>query len=822
MADVTQEVKARLTVEQDGEPEVFGETASEIQGLADTVGSSAAQLSEVADLMARAAEQAQELGTVGQQAIKDFASAMKEASRTDDLDAQAEALKRAATAWRTFGDEAAKAGTLPEKALKDLETQIEQLERQAREMADPLVKGAREAAEALEKVEGSAKKGFSGAEKSVAAARRAIDDYKKSLEAAKAAGGNVTAGQEAELARLEARYKSVVGSIGQFRAEEAAAKKEIDSAEASVGKQITSVNSLGDLLEASGPKWAAFVQGAGLVVGAFSAGYAAGEKLRSILNELTDGGFDRATQGILRMRDAAEAFVGSADTMADKIRLLANQKNIFENLGLEGFSSDLAENQRILNEHQLGIKKSSDSLEEFARKLGLSREELDKQAAALAKNVTAFAAANPQLAQGDLAAILKKPIQEVLDSYAKLGIQVPAQLAGIASAWGIPTSAAEAAAAKAEAVANRILTAITGVTAKTSSELAAQAAGIELAFSKIHFPSLNLEELNRASLQIQKVVDDFSAAGVAIPKSLANIAAQYGVYQDQVGQAVSTVDKLAPSAARASAGLIDVKKSAEGAGSAAAALTERAGSSSDGLIKWSVSAQKASGSAKDLGTDTTEVTRSLDGQRFSIEDTSPSLDELMARYGATARQAQEMGKGATAGGAAVAAAGTQAAQGVGSVRAVAEAMADSAVSALEAASGAQAGASGFSSAGTAASGAKEPLSSAATALGAAGEKASESSPKVAQVGADMDKAAASTQGMSQAAQGVTFAPAVVELDGLRKAASLTAKAMEDELTNAFIVISTKVVGFSGPILAEFQKIIDKAAEAKAALESVEA
>ncbi len=822
MAEVTQEVKARLTVEADGEPEAFNQAAAGIQELASTASSGAEPAAQMAEELARMAESAQELGPVAQGAVREFADAIKEASKTDGLQEQAAALKQAAAAWKTFGEEAKAAGELPAQSLKTLDATIKTLERTSRELAAPLVKGAREASEALDKVEGSAKKGFDGATKHVASARKAIDEYKKSLEAAKAAGQNVTAGQEAELARLEARYNSTVQSIGRFRAEEAAAKKEIDAAEASVGKQVTSVNSLGDILAASGPKWATFVQGAGLVVGAFTAGYAAGEKLRAGLNYLTDGGFDRATQGILRMSEAAEKFVGSADTMADRIRLLANQKNIFEGLGLEGFSNDLEKNQRLLNEHALGIKKNADALDEFSRKIGLNREELDKQSVQLAKNITAFAAANKQIGQGDFAAIFKKPIQELLDSYAKLGTQVPGQLASIAAAWNISTTAAENAATKTEAVASRILAAITGVAAKSSAELATEAAGIEKAFSQIKLPALDTAQFDKARAEIAQVIGDFTAAGVAIPKSLGNIAAQYLVYQDQVGLAVSAVDKVAPSAAGASAGLIELKKSTADAGTAAADLGAKSGTSADGLIKWSASADKAGRSARELGAGTVEVTRSLDGTRFSLENTSPTIDELMEKYGGASDAALDLSQAFTAQGAAATAAGAKALQAAGGVEGLTTAMGEAAGGSLAAAAGSQAGAAGFQSAASAAAGAKEPITSAAAAIGQAGEKAAESAPNVAKVGTEMQTAAGSTEGMSQAAKGVTFAPAVGELDALSAAVKATATSVHDQLINAFILVSSKAGGFSGPILAELQKIIDKAGEAKAALESVEA
>jgi hypothetical protein len=599
MAD--QEVKARLTIEKEGDGQVFEETAESIRSLSTGAGESVSPIAELSSQLEQMAESAAELGPVAQGAVREFAQAIKEAASAPDIEKQREALSRATTAWKTFGAEAAKAGDLPKKSLKELQDQIAALEKRERELADPLTQAAEEASKALREIGASAEKGFEGAEKQLVDARRRIDDYKRALSEARAAGQNVTGAQVAELQRLESAYTATTRQIQSFRATQASVRADLNRTNAEIRQQASSVSSLGDVVSLQGPKWKAFIQVAGGIVGAFSAGYAAGQKLRSVLNDLTDGGFDRATQEILKMADAAEVLVGSSDRAADRIRLLANQKNIFENLGLEGFTQDVEANTRVLAEYQLQIKKVNDAYDDFIQKQGLSRAELDKQAAALGQNIRVFEDANKQLSQQDLAALFKKQIQEILDSYERLGFRAPRIIREIAEAWNITTSATEVANARVKEAAEGILSAILGVSAKTRAELQQDAKAIEAAFSSIRIQNLDFSQFERAQQELRRVIDEFTAAGVKIPESLAKIASQFIVYQNAAGLVASANDEAGLSIEQLMARYGRAGAASEAAAAGARSHASAVRSSIEPVASHSAALSQSAGAAQQAG-----------------------------------------------------------------------------------------------------------------------------------------------------------------------------------------------------------------------------
>jgi hypothetical protein len=590
MADSV-EVKAKLTVETDGEPAAFEETAKAVERLGESSGSSSNPVAKLSDELATLASKAGELGPVAQGAIREFSAAMKEASSSSTVDAEVAALTRARDAWQKFGDEAKKSGDLPKKSLEELDRTLDQLNSHLRSIADPLATSASKAEKSMKDLSASIDDGFKGAPKKIGDAKAAIDDYKKSLDAAKKAGSAVTSDQLAQLQRLEAEYRRASGELGKFKASQAEARKETKDISDEITGEAGAVGDLSELLGRASPKWGVFIGRATGVVGAFLAGYEAGEKLREILNDLTDGAFDEFVQKGELMRaavsfidDAVGHLAGTARGASTDLETLANQRHLFDKLGFKGFSDDVEVNAKRLDDWAKKLHIARGALEAFAKSLGLSQTELKKSSDELVQNIKAFEAANSQLGKKEFATIFKKQIQEILDAYEKLHIQAPAALLDVAKSLDIFSSKHEEVAQRVRASALSIIESITGISAKTTAQLREDAASLIVALSNIKVSGLDLGQFEKAQAEIRKVIAEFQQAGVAIPPELAKIAAKFVVYADganamneairrgavlqrdgalSLHELTAAQDEAAAAAGRLSAGEIEVGKNGE-------------------------------------------------------------------------------------------------------------------------------------------------------------------------------------------------------------------------------------------------------------------
>jgi hypothetical protein len=648
MAEATQEVRARLSVETEGDPAAFKTAAQGVTSLADSAGDAAPSLASITAELARLGDSVKEIGPAGA-SFQQFTAAVERFTKAQGIEEQRKTLDETLSAWKEFGEQVPEVLVKGSTAAKDFQTALEGLEREQERLADPLTASVGRARDALGELKESTESSFSGAEGKLVAVKQAVDAYRDALEEAKAAGEDVTAEQEAELESLEAEYKTATKTVADYGRAKREVKKDIESASDATRLEGKSINDLGDVAELASPKLGKLIGIGAAIVGAFTAGWAAGEKLRSVLNSLTDsgGGFDNFIQkglGVAAVADRIANGMNRSSRETDQnAEALKNQQNIFENRKIDGFSQDIEANDRILQQHQLAIKADRDQLEEFSKSVGLSRQELDQQAAQLAKSLDLFQKANPQMDASKLDEA-RKQIQDLLDRYATLGAEVPENLQKLAESWAVTTSAVEEAAKSqadaveasskkqadaAEAASERhanavkaLVESITGEVIASTEELQAQVAVVTEAIESINKSKLSPEGLEKAREEVQKLVDAFLAAKVEIPASLAAAA-------DKVGVLVDAME-------RAGGGYQFFTKSSEAA--------------ADSTVKLGVSADGTRKSIEDLSRSGPELAAGIDTGRESIESLPPAAEDaqfqlalLKGAYGEVGAAAQGAG-----------------------------------------------------------------------------------------------------------------------------------------------------------------------------------
>ncbi len=758
MAESTQEVKARLSIETEGEPAAFQEAAAGVKALAaDSAGATAPLGSLTGQLNALAAS-VRSMGPAGE-AFGRVSEAIDRFGKAKGIGDQKKAIEDALRAWKEFGREIPDILAKGGRSAKEFEEGLALLEAQAARFAEPFVRSVDQARAAVEDLQESIEGSMEGADGKLVQARRRIDEYKSALEAAKEAGQGVTSDQTSELERLEQEYEQATQAVAKFGKTKEEVKKKVDAAKASMDQGVGSINSLGDIAEKASPKLGKLIGVATAYVGAFTAGYAAGEKLRAILNSLSDGAFDRFIQKGLRMEAVANQIADGLAGIGREAETLANQRSIFEKLGFEGFSKDVEANERIIERHTRAVHEDKSKIEEFAKSLGLSREELDKQAAVLSENIELFRKSNPQIDAKAYTDIVNGPIQALLDGYAKLGIEVPKHLKAVADASGVLSTKAEADVKKHEEAVKRhgeavkaVLQSITGVVSRTSAELRAQASVVSDAVAVINKAKLSPEGLNRARDEVQALVNAFHAAGEQIPATLLAAADKVGVFVAAMERGNVSVTPFAGAVDGAATSLVKLERAADGT----YRVVDRLGEST----------VKTSG---EIAASTTVIS----DMNPVIDQAQISLADLKAKYGEAGRAAQDAGDKVQ---------GSSKRVGDGA-RALANA-------------GVDAKASG-------------------DALRGAGESAAGAAPPLEQAGAAAGKLAAGSKeaatGLSGLARGAGAAKTPVD------ALLTSVKSLQDALDG----LGSKP-SFAGPIVAELQSIINKAHEAKQALDAVAA
>jgi hypothetical protein len=512
-----QDVRARLIIDKVGDQQAFTEAAEGVRGL----GEASDQLSG------------------GEAALNNFLDALEQlgSEGKSGADAAKEGVSQ-------LGD------TLGQLADGEIPAFQESVDKVA-ESLPSWVDQARKAEDAVRQLGQSTEGSFEGAETKATRARAALNEYKEALDAAKAAGQNVTADQQAKLEQLEAEYRTATKAIGEFKTAQQEAKRDIAATTAEAGGQVRGFSSLEGALEKVGGKFGSVGLQVLAAGAAFKVGWEAGTKLRDVLNEITNGGFDRGIQNIFFR---SEEFAAMMRKTGDDAVYLRNQMNILRGQGIdptglsaEEMSAKIAELGRQTHASADEAKAAGEKYKEWAEGLKLSKEKLGELSGELRTNIETFANANTTLSQIDLKRIFAGQIQDVLDAYARLGVEVPVAIQQIAAQWAVTTTAAETAAEKQKAVVDKMRASILGVVTDIAKQAEEVLSGLDKALEGIDVAALNPEQLSNAKIQAQAWLDVLRAGGKDIPPLFAEFASKLGLAVGQYEIAATTTDRVTAS-----------------------------------------------------------------------------------------------------------------------------------------------------------------------------------------------------------------------------------------------------------------------------------
>lgn len=851
MAEQTQEVKARLTIQKEGEAAAFQQVAEDVKAFEASASTAQGPVGSLSEEVSRLSSAAADLGAQGQKAFRDFVEAARDFASTDSLDKQREALERAIDAWKRLAQEVPASIKETTNAAEQLEEVLEGLQKVSTDLADPLAKDFRAAAEAIGQFGKSADEGLSSAKKEGEDARVALDRLKSSIEQVQASGKGLGSAQAAELAKLEAGYNSHVSTLAKSAKSQQNFRKDVQDATEAVGGQVRRVGDLEDLLGSLNPRVDAFVSRWSAAFSAVTVAHGALGILETKLGDLAEAlggsrdhfeglsdlipGMSKVTrqwaeaitaaegpleqianrmagysstleevtnlQNILRSRGIDPTNLSLQEMREQYARIVENLRNVRTEMealregafgrfidpkefelqrgALEGMIQSIqrmgsigpsavaplrAEIQKFVDDalqanreippaieaaaRSLGIattaaERAAQANEKWASSVGLSRKALEEQTATLLANIQALTNSNPDISVPDLSTTLGPQIKALLDSYARLGAEVPPELQKIATAWGVVSSAQERQA--------KILADVLGASQQSTSALLQQAQDLTAVLSGLSLNGLDTESFDRVQAKIRELFGAFQAAGQQIPAELANIAARFRVFEDGAARAVGNVQRAMQTASGAvSAGASSMGSAVQGA-----------------AVKIETSAQSGRQAITNLGEAASSVAVKMEEGRVSIES-----------VGSAAQAAGSASQSAASG-----------------IQAAGKAISEAGAAANEGASGLTEGAEQTAAAGDALKGVADSAAAASGGLAPLPEQAS---------------SAASALG--------TLATEINNLGSGDNVASLAKNV--SELATAVAAVKTAAPGFAGPILSELDRIIAKAREAKLALDEV--
>ncbi len=312
------------------------------------------------------------------------------------------------------------------------------------------------------------KEGSEGIERKAGRAKLALQEVRAAAEELRQSGTGMTEAQQRELERLEDSYEGAIAAAGRYKAAQAEARREIREATASQREFTGSINDLGDIVSRASPKLSALALKGGAVVGAFSAGYAAGNKFREILGAIDRvlgtsllPTLNKAVTGFFHLEEAAEAWVLEAESQETQLQNHTNLYKVLVANGIDPATLSIEQQRAALAKLKLeqaqqtgAIVEVDKAFQTWTTSLGINRAELDAQVNTLESNLQKLTASGAKLDEQELGEKLKPRIQALLDLYEAFG-EVPPKLQAIADRFGVVSSAAEASARSIEDLQRR-------------------------------------------------------------------------------------------------------------------------------------------------------------------------------------------------------------------------------------------------------------------------------------------------------------------------------------------------------------------------------
>jgi methyl-accepting chemotaxis protein len=604
------DVRAKLKIEREGDPRVFDETSSGLEELSESI--------------VRVTE------------------AQKRLADAKGPEETLEALKELQDALEDFGDKGKEGFEQNEKAAAELAKALEETKRRIKELADPLGTAFDAAASSIEKFDDAASKGLRSAERMAAQARVELERYEQQLRETEAAGGKVGVEERENLARLEGQLDSATKKWAQYKNAQDDAKDAIKAAQSETEAVGGSINDLGDIVQRMGPKWSDLLGRVTAVVGAFTAGYAAGNQLRDMLNQLTSGGFDRTIQSGIEWAARLVDITGKMEEAAEQTEYLTNVQNILRNKGLD--PATMSVEQQIAAVERLGDKnrEAAAAAQEHAQRTEEVAKAFDKIAVSLDPAIAA------QRQYEEQAATVREALELGIIDHERY-VEVLVELA----------DKRDRATSK-----DREAVSVLGQLRQAVATLTEETAGVD---------SYG-QAWDEARAKVAQVVQEHRAAGQQIPMALAQMAEKYGVLVGAMEiaeagsvsiskEAAKAGEALRGAGAGAEAGARGVKEQAEAAKEAAAgvgelgAAQERAATSSQqstsAAESQAAALQQQVGTMQTYASTVEQIGAALErlGQVEFAARIVTQMDQIIAKADATLAKLQEVASFGAGGGA---------------------------------------------------------------------------------------------------------------------------------------------------------------------------
>ncbi|HEX4954805.1 MAG TPA: hypothetical protein VF017_15540 [Thermoanaerobaculia bacterium] len=654
-------VDAKLRVTREGDAQAFKEVAEDVRGLEAPASQAQGSLRELAS----------SLGDFDSSGVEEVRGAVERLLRSVERyeqavspDEQRARLANVRQAWIDVGDAADRAGTLGGQALADWKAGLDQITAAQRNIGQGLDDHFERARNAVKSFGQAAETSLDGVEKEAGQARLALNQLLEITQRLRSGGGNLTDAQVADLRQLEDAYRRAILRAGELRRAQQQAATDIRTATSAVGGQVPVINSLADVTQILAGKNQALALGLGGLFASIPFGIQVFSDLRRGLNEISGGGFDRWVQGLLTpLTNLIDGVDTSTQSFQGNQAVLERQKQLFEslNIPLSRFTNDVARNRDIIRESKLAFDQWAES-NEFSKK---TLEDLTTQ---LHTFFDVFVERNPQLQQADIAKILGPQIQEILDQYARLKIEVPPTFALLAEHMGIVTTEQQKVLDGVKDLSDKWAQEITQAGERARFSLQNQTKALVDALKKVDLPKLELVDpaaVQRARKLVQDLVDDYRKAGQQIPTELVKVADGVGVVVNAMERAHGTITVF--NGAQAAAGLTSqqltrtldeqgnavtvistknqqaaestqlVTRRVDELGNASFTVTERLRAQGD-------ASEQAGQGAAQAGRDLGQGTRALEDQRTAAEGAAAGTGTLVEQIMALVERAPKAGE----------------------------------------------------------------------------------------------------------------------------------------------------------------------------------